>query len=173
MASRFQLNKDEEPKAKRSFNLKKEDEPTQVLAPAEPEKSGKSWIWIVVIAILALLVWWMWPKTAEEPVAEEVAVEEVAETTAEEPVVEETTATPESDAQATPEAVAEEVAQPVAPVAAEPVSAAPAVSADIEAEALKVIRGDYGVGQERKDRLGAQYAAIQGRVNELKREGKF
>lgn len=49
----------------------------------------------------------------------------------------------------------------------------PNVSNDVEAEALKVIRGDYGIGQERKDKLGSKYQTIQSRVNELKREGIF
>ncbi len=47
------------------------------------------------------------------------------------------------------------------------------VSNDVEAEAMKVIRGDYGIGQERKDKLGDKYQTIQNRVNELKREGLF
>lgn len=47
------------------------------------------------------------------------------------------------------------------------------VSNDVETEAMKVIRGDYGVGQERKDKLGTKYHTIQSRVNELKREGIF
>lgn len=47
------------------------------------------------------------------------------------------------------------------------------VSNDVEAEAIKVIRGDYGIGQERKDKLGDKYQTIQNRVNELKREGLF
>ena len=47
------------------------------------------------------------------------------------------------------------------------------ISNDVEAEAMKVIRGDYGVGQERKDKLGNQYQPIQNRVNQLKREGAF
>lgn len=47
------------------------------------------------------------------------------------------------------------------------------VSNDVEAEAMKVIRGDYGLGQERKEKLGAKYQIIQSRVNELKREGIF
>lgn len=37
---------------------------------------------------------------------------------------------------------------------------------DIESLADAVIRGDYGNGGERKRRLGAQYAAVQKRVNE-------
>lgn len=47
------------------------------------------------------------------------------------------------------------------------------ISNDVEAEAMKVIRGDYGVGQERKNKLGTKYQTIQSRVNELKREGIF
>ena len=52
-------------------------------------------------------------------------------------------------------------------------NASSVVSNDVEAEALKVIRGEYGIGQERKNRLGNRYDAIQQRVNELKREGAF
>lgn len=47
------------------------------------------------------------------------------------------------------------------------------VSNDVEAEAMKVIRGDYGIDQERKNKLGDKYQTIQNRVNELKREGLF
>ena len=47
------------------------------------------------------------------------------------------------------------------------------VSIDVEAEAMKVIRGDYGIGQERKNQLGDNYQIIQNRVNELKKEGVF
>lgn len=47
------------------------------------------------------------------------------------------------------------------------------VSGDVEEEALKVIRGVYGDGQERKNRLGAKYQEIQNRVNQLKRQGAF
>ena len=47
------------------------------------------------------------------------------------------------------------------------------ISNDVEAEAMKVIRGDYGVGQERKEKLGTKYKIIQSRVNELKRKGIF
>ena len=41
----------------------------------------------------------------------------------------------------------------------------------IEAKALQVIRGDFGNGQERKDRLGADYAEIQSKVNDMYRKG--
>ena len=38
---------------------------------------------------------------------------------------------------------------------------------DIDALARAVINGDYGNGEERKRRLGANYAAVQRRVNEM------
>lgn len=49
-----------------------------------------------------------------------------------------------------------------------PASATPAPkpSVDIDALADAVIRGEYGNGEERKQRLGANYTAVQKRVNE-------
>lgn len=47
------------------------------------------------------------------------------------------------------------------------------VSNATEAEALKVIRGDYGNVPQRKELLGSRFNEIQARVNQLKREGKF
>lgn len=46
-------------------------------------------------------------------------------------------------------------------------------SADTETEALNVIRGKYGDGNERRQALGDRYAEIQARVNQMKREGLF
>ena len=45
------------------------------------------------------------------------------------------------------------------------------VSGDIEENARRVIRGDFGNGQERKNKLGASYSEIQGKVNEMYRKG--
>ncbi len=42
----------------------------------------------------------------------------------------------------------------------------PAPSVSIDALADAVIRGEYGNGNERKRRLGANYAAVQARVNQ-------
>ncbi|MDE6409347.1 MAG: hypothetical protein K2K81_03765 [Muribaculaceae bacterium] len=44
---------------------------------------------------------------------------------------------------------------------------------DVEAEAMKVIRGEYGNNPVRRNNLGSKYQEIQNRVNELKRTGKF
>ena len=45
------------------------------------------------------------------------------------------------------------------------------VDGDVETNARRVIRGDFGNGQVRKDRLGSSYSEIQGRVNEMYRQG--
>lgn len=45
------------------------------------------------------------------------------------------------------------------------------VSGDVESNARRVIRGDFGNGQVRKDKLGASYSEIQSKVNEMYRNG--
>ncbi len=46
-------------------------------------------------------------------------------------------------------------------------SAATSGGADIESLAWAVINGDYGNGEERRQRLGSNYDAVQRRVNEI------
>lgn len=48
---------------------------------------------------------------------------------------------------------------------------APAISSSLEQKAKHVIRGDFGNGQVRKDKLGDEYAEIQSKVNEMYRKG--
>lgn len=45
------------------------------------------------------------------------------------------------------------------------------VGGDVETNARRVIRGDFGNGQERRDKLGSSYSEIQGKVNEMYRQG--
>jgi hypothetical protein len=45
------------------------------------------------------------------------------------------------------------------------------IGGDVVENAKRVIRGDFGNGQERKDKLGSAYAEIQGKVNEMYRQG--
>ena len=47
----------------------------------------------------------------------------------------------------------------------------PQLAATLDEQARQVIRGDFGNGEERKQKLGGSYAAIQKRVNEMYREG--
>ena len=44
-------------------------------------------------------------------------------------------------------------------------------NSDIEQKALDVIRGKYGNGNERKEKLGSDYSAVQKKVNELYKQG--
>lgn len=45
------------------------------------------------------------------------------------------------------------------------------LNGSLEQKAKHVIRGDFGNGQERKDKLGSEYETIQSKVNELYRKG--
>lgn len=46
-----------------------------------------------------------------------------------------------------------------------------ALSGSLEDKARQVIRGDFGNGAERREKLGAQYYEIQSKVNEMYRAG--
>ena len=45
------------------------------------------------------------------------------------------------------------------------------VSVSVEEKARQVIRGDYGNGNVRKQKLGEEYSEIQSAVNEMYRKG--
>ena len=159
--------------------------------PQSADVKGKSltWLWILLaIVIIAGLVWWFTSskdETAQEAAPQEQVEEVVEEVTTEgavpaEEANEATEATDEagsSDDQTQPTApeVKPEAETPAVnnPATSQSTSKAVTVSGDVEAEAMKVIRGDYGIGQERKDKLGESYQSIQNRVNELKRQGVF
>lgn len=51
------------------------------------------------------------------------------------------------------------------------VSATVPIGSDVVENAKRVIRGDFGNGQERKDKLGSAYTEIQSKVNEMYRQG--
>ncbi|MSS84766.1 N-acetylmuramoyl-L-alanine amidase [Actinomycetaceae bacterium WB03_NA08] len=63
-------------------------------------------------------------------------------------------------------AVQKRVNEKLAGSAPKPSAPKPAPSVNIDALADAVIRGDYGNGDERKRRLGSNYAAVQKRVNQ-------
>lgn len=193
---KFDLTKDEDEPV--VANVKEENAAKQkTTAPVEsahatsepqPEekKGNKALIWIAAIIVVALLAWWLWPSSSSSDVVDEPTeqVEESADVAADS-VPTETTVPEEQSESAVSEEEASSTSAETNPAtsapAAEsattsvtaPVYATANVSNDIESEARKVIRGDYGVGKERKDRLGSQYQVIQQRVNELKREGAF
>lgn len=180
-------------KLKRKVKLrKKAEEPINGRAESNPPKS-KNWIWWIVAIVILCLIGFLAlsksdKKAEQEPVAEieeKVTTEEPVEAIPSDSVTEamavgnSTTdeATVSTDESSVDSDNSEQGQSTVSPesanVAATISSTDPNISNDVEAEAMKVIRGDYGIGQERKDRLGAKYQTIQNRVNELKREGVF
>jgi len=52
-------------------------------------------------------------------------------------------------------------------------SSVASLSSSLDENALRVVRGEFGNGQERKNALGDRYTEIQSRVNEMYREGRF
>lgn len=193
-------NSDVKLKHKVQLRKKVEEEPQPVVAPKpeptltptlEPENSkSNKWIWWVVgVIVLCIIGNFLFSKSGKEQpaqletevVGEVSAIEGVDEANDQPEVVQDEANAEEASKAAQTEQPAEdpkaEVQAPVTnvvpeqtqPKATESVS----VSNDVEAVAMKVIRGEYGIGQERKDKLGAKYQSIQNRVNELKREGVF
>lgn len=193
-------NSDVKLKHKVQLRKKVEEEPQPVVAPKpeptptptpEPEntKSNK-WIWWVVgVIILCIIGYFLFSKSGKEQpaqpeteVVEEVsAIEGVDEATDQPEVVQdEANAGEASKASQTEQPAEGPKAGAQAPVTnvvpeqtQQKATESTSISNDVEAEAMKVIRGEYGIGQERKDKLGAKYQPIQNRVNELKREGVF
>lgn len=193
-------NSDVKLKHKVQLRKKVEEEPQPVVAPKpeptptptpEPEntKSNK-WIWWVVgVIILCIIGYFLFSKSGKEQpaqpeteVVEEVsAIEDVDEATDQPEVVQdEANAEEASKASQTEQPAEDPKAGAQAPVTnvvpeqtQQKATESTSISNDVEAEAMKVIRGEYGIGQERKDKLGAKYQPIQNRVNELKREGVF
>lgn len=187
---------------KRKFDLTKDDEEPlvapaakpQPTAPANPvkpipepeEKKKNKWLWIILaMIVIILLIWWLLPNTGtdSEPIIEEETIEEATTPTEKPKEVSEETKIPAGEDAVEENANNDGNSNPSEPVVntPEPIpsthqttnNASSSVSKDVEAEALKVIRGEYGIGQERKNKLGNQYEVIQSRVNEMKRKGIF
>jgi hypothetical protein len=184
-------------KLKRKVQLRrKESEPELVVTQENNDsKKSKTWLWILLgIIALGVIVYAILPKsdknatestaianaatvvTEEAPSAtqEQVATEEVNNDT----VSDDTNAVPDEtnkEAQESAQAKVETSVvnnEPTQPTSVASTSA-PELSDDVQAEAMKVIRGDYGIGKKRKELLGSKYQTIQNRVNELKSEGIF
>lgn len=171
----------------RHFDLKKDTEPapddntveTPVIDEPERKPSRRWLICICALVIGGVVAWLLFAGESEKSVADdteqpayvETEGEPAAETAVEVPQAESAqtndTAAQPAEAAAQPEAPAQTPAESEARQAAPAVTPATPPTADIEAEALKVIRGDYGNGQARRDALGNRYAAIQARVNQI------
>lgn len=195
---KFDLSKDDdEPIVSPASAVAPQDSPklgdpvseTQSASAPQRKNNGK-WLWIIlVILVIIILIWVLFlgktsdsqPKEEKESI-EEVSVPSTQEndslTIGSESPKDEATDDINSEAptkQATP-AGNSDGNNPVSSqttYSASPDKSSSIAPNDVESEALKVVRGDYGNGAERKNKLGDRYNAIQKRVNELKREGRF
>lgn len=177
-------------KLKRKVHLRKKLEEFQPpLETAPPHKSNK-WIWwIVALIVLCVIAYFVFyksrseqPAQTETEVVEEVVVadsddnaDSQTEVVQDEAIDEEAPKADQTE-QSVDESKPEANATVTNTSTQEPQSnyvESTSVTNDLEAEARKVIRGDYGIGEERKAKLGSKYQPIQNRVNELKREGVF
>lgn len=186
---------------KRKFDLTKDDdEPivsatninvSQPINPANPEPDenpsggSKKWIWIILAAVVIAVLAWLFITGNSDSVPENaitesevVPVDSIEETptpveeVAVEENVDETVPAQGEEVATSSESNPEIVETPSSSSTTSTFSSTP-ISDNIEYEALRVIRGDYGIGQERRNNLGDKYQAIQKRVNELKRQGAF
>ena len=156
--------------------------------PKHQEQKPKSWIWILLgVLVIGIIGYMFFSESGDKTLG---TPDQKIEMVSESSVISDTIVVENTDVEDavldrgdevanTPDAQSSESVE--IPSAVDNTSTVPSsmsnsvtnVSNDIEAEAMKVIRGDYGIGQERKDKLGSKYQTIQSRVNELKREGIF
>ena len=152
-------------------------------APDTGKPMKMTWIWIcsaivlIVIVIACIRGCESSQKASEETVVEQVAPADDMDETASDSSGGTATEDTATEASAAEESAASDPSAPAESVApatntheasAGTATAEPPVATtfgDIEAEAIKVIRGDYGNGDVRKSRLGANYSAIQAEVN--------
>ena len=171
--------------------------------PEEPRKKGYAWLWAligiaIVLAFLGMLFLNRGSKdegadtiqsetvlsSADSVATDDSAVAVVSEAVASDSqnsnVVEqavaagsEVAANVAETATKAADAVASKATETAAKVTETASNAASSVSGSIESEALNAIRGEYGNGIVRKEKLGTSYSEVQSRVNEMKRAGKF
>lgn len=184
-------------KLKHKVQLRKKVEEPTVAVETEPgntptpyKSSSKTWMWILLgVIALCVIGYFIFTKSGDTAVTESEQDTELVEETIlptdsvgnQEESTEEVLPTHENEVSSNADDQNAKVNE--APATSDnnsniattttSVASNANVSNDVEAEAMKVIRGDYGVGQERKDKLGTKYETIQSRVNELKREGIF
>jgi hypothetical protein len=155
--------------------------PTSDAGGDNVEKGGMSRlvIGIIVIVLVGLLVWWLLPSSdkSEQVVSEPSTETSISsdEVTTDEPATNEgvgattdstETAIEDNTVDSQTEVPVEESA-PISKPTQETTYSRSAVSDDIEAEAINVIRGKYGNNPDRRNALGSRYNDIQSRVNQL------
>lgn len=163
-----------------------EEEPVAALAGNKGNGTKKWWL-VIILVVVALAVALSFIFRDTDSNTENTPIEATGKTEmpvpaqSEESVAEETIPGPDAPVAEEIEAEeipAEKVHEPATSVAEQKentvrkttASTPAALSGSLEEQARRVIRGDYGNGAERRERLGDRYSEIQNRVNEIYRE---
>lgn len=115
-------------------------------------------------------------NTSEAPVVENTDESPATPTSSANPAKANDNQVAERHAKRNPTTIAEPAktaqSKPAATQTTKPFSVTSApVSGDVVENARRVIRGDFGNGKERRDKLGSSYSEIQDKVNEMYRQG--
>ena len=186
-------------KRKVTIKTKHADEETNVsnqhvVENGNESKSTKKWLWaiVAVLVVVACAIGFMQlnPSTGSdetggtEPVPADTAVTEKTDSVQTAPAALEADTASTSNEESAAEAEnakaneatslqAEETATPAqTPSSASESTTSSKSTGSVEDEARQVIRGIYGNGSVRKQNLGNRYAEIQGKVNEMYRNGQ-
>ena len=175
---------------KKKITLKEKHESPSVPQPPIPPSSNW-WKWLVAVLILLVLVggiYWfanrsgMTESAPDKIVADSTSTDslKVAQTDTEN-VQQATDTVQKSHKEETNASNANSVSDKKQLANKEPNANTESVSVDkiktdadvdnVEAKAKQVIRGDFGNGSVRKQKLGAEYTSIQNKVNEMYRTG--
>ena len=190
-------------KKKRSFDITKDKDEAVAVPVEQPQNSKKKWwVWILLLLLVGGIVASVLTKNANpsvddvddniESTSPEVdpQVESVVDTTpdsqSEQVVDSKSDNQSESVADSKPDNQSESVADSKPEQQAEqdksatpvekPETSSPSnglTQKQVEQRAMDVIRGDYGNGQERKNRLGSEYDRVQRAVNKIYRDMNY
>ena len=190
---KFDLSKDSEPA---ETIVQTSDSTSQ----SQTQKTKKKWPFVVVVIVAIVLLVFGLTKfggkshsegvVSNDPIVKETQATAPTETQATSTVenAEESDNEPSVDIQDAPSIsessesqapvntvppVVEEATVPVVPSAPQTSTSNddPMTESVIEKKALEVIRGDFGNGEERKQKLGSDYSVIQKKVNEMYANG--
>lgn len=195
---RFDLTKENEAEKNSCSSVGAKGKPSEIAGESQNTKSKKKNRMLIpgAIAVIALIVGATFlfkgtgneDKTVPPSVAEQTGLpadekpDETAVIAAEPEHTQEATekiptqAQPETSSQVNVETPTNKQQQELPQ--AEPTSdkiptTTPQLASTIEEQAKQVIRGDFGNGEERKQKLGAAYSEVQRKVNEMYRTGNW
>lgn len=172
-----------EVKLRRKVQLRKKQEDTPALSSSSKKSKGFLWVIFGVICVAAFVVS---QKVSDDPAQstedQTVELEQTEDVSTQDVSIDEPIPAVESASAETAQATAPQIQQDEQNPEARNQKSTSKVATqspissdrdDIEREALNVIRGMYGDGKIRKEKLGSRYQDIQNRVNQLKKEGLF